>query len=56
MSEGFIPKHCGYQELLAYQRSEIVYDTTIGFCRDLIDDQMVQAARLGNQQYCCEGD
>lgn len=55
MSKGFIPKHGGYQKLLAYQRAEIVYDATVKFCRDLIDkrsrtvDQMVQAARSGKQ-------
>ena len=55
MSEGFIPKHGGYQKLLAYQRAEIVYDATLKFCDDLIGrrtrthDQMVQAARSGKQ-------
>ncbi|HEX6279601.1 MAG TPA: four helix bundle suffix domain-containing protein [Pyrinomonadaceae bacterium] len=55
MKDGFIPPHGGYQKLLAYQRSEIVYDATVKFCADLIDkrsrtvDQMVQAARSGKQ-------
>lgn len=56
MSEGgFIPPHGGYQELLAYQRSVVVYDATVVFCRDFFQkydrtiDQMVQAARSGKQ-------
>src|SRR5215213_8308587 len=55
MSEGFIPPHGGYQKLLSYQKSEIVYDATVHFCGRFIDrgsrtrDQMVQAARSGKQ-------
>jgi four helix bundle suffix protein len=56
MSEqGFIPPHGGYQELLSYQRSAVVYDATVAFCRDFFHkydrtiDQMVQAARSGKQ-------
>lgn len=55
MKDGFIPPHGGYQKLLSYQRSEIVYDATVKFCADLLDrrdrtvDQMVQAARSGKQ-------
>lgn len=55
MKDGFIPKHGGYQKLLAYQRAEIVYDATVKFCADLLNkrdrtvDQMVQAARSGKQ-------
>lgn len=55
MSEGFIPVHGGYQNLLSYQKSQIVYDATIYFCDRFIDrrsrthDQMVQAARSGKQ-------
>lgn len=52
---GFIPSHGGYQTLLSYQKSLIVYDATICFCKRFIDpksrtyDQMVQAARSGKQ-------
>lgn len=52
---GFIPKHGGYQNLLSYQKSLIVYDATVYFCRrffnkrDRTVDQMVQAARSGKQ-------
>ncbi|NCC50458.1 MAG: four helix bundle protein [Spartobacteria bacterium] len=52
---GFIPAHGGYQDLLSYQRSVVVYDATVVFCRDLFQkydrtiDQMVQAARSGKQ-------
>lgn len=55
MPKGFIPKHGGYQELLSYQRSVVVYDLTVAFCRDVFHkydrtiDQMVQAARSGKQ-------
>jgi four helix bundle suffix protein len=55
MTEGFIPPHGGYQKLLSYQKSEIVYDATVYFCDHFIErrsrthDQMVQAARSGKQ-------
>jgi len=51
----FIPVHGGYQELLSYQKAEIVYGATVHFCdrffskRDRTHDQMVQAARSGKQ-------
>ena len=51
----FIPPHGGYEKLLAYRKSEIVYDATVRFCDRFIDkrsrthDQMVQAARSGNK-------
>jgi four helix bundle suffix protein len=54
-SEGFIPKHGGYQNLITYQKSEIIYDGTIYFTKrffqkyDRTVDQMVQAARSGKQ-------
>jgi four helix bundle suffix protein len=53
--EGFIPPHGGYENLLAYRKSEIIYDATVRFCDRFIDkrsrthDQMVQAARSGNK-------
>jgi four helix bundle suffix protein len=53
--DGFIPPHGGYQDLLSYRKSEIVYDATVRFCaaqfhrRDRMVDQMVQAARSGKQ-------
>ncbi len=52
---GFIPPHGGYQTLLSFQRSEVVYDATVYFCkryfspRDRTVDQMVKAARSGKQ-------
>ncbi len=55
MTEGFIPKHGGYEKLLSYQKAKIVYDGTVRFCerflekRDRTVDQMVQAARSGKQ-------
>jgi len=55
MTEGFIPPHGGYEQLLSYQKAKIVYDGTVRFCerflqkRDRTYDQMVQAARSGKQ-------
>jgi four helix bundle suffix protein len=52
---GFIPPHGGYGKLLAYRKSQIIYDATVRFCDRFIDkrsrthDQMVQAARSGNK-------
>jgi four helix bundle suffix protein len=51
----FIPKHGGYQRLLSYRKSEIIYDATIYFTKKYLSkgdrtiDQMVQAARSGKQ-------
>lgn len=55
MNERIIPPHGGYQNLLSYQRAEVVYDATVRFCADFFQkrdrtiDQMVQAARSGKQ-------
>ncbi len=55
MTRGFIPPHGGYQILLSYQKTEIIFDATVQFCNRFIDkrsrthDQMVQAARSGKQ-------
>lgn len=52
---GVLPPHGGYQNLLSYQRAEVVYDATVRFCGavfskyDRMVDQMVQAARSGKQ-------
>ncbi len=52
---GFIPPHGGYQNLLSYQKSQIVYDATVYFCSRFLDkrdrtyDQMIQAACSGKQ-------
>jgi four helix bundle suffix protein len=52
---GFIPAHGGYEKLIAYRKSQIIYDATVRFCDRFIDrrsrthDQMVQAARSGNK-------
>jgi four helix bundle suffix protein len=51
----FITVHGNYQELLSYQKAEVVYDLTFRFCErflkrgDRTIDQMVQAARSGKQ-------
>ena len=55
MAEKFIPPHGGYESLLSFQKSRIVYDETVGFCERFVDrfsrtrDQMIQAARSGKQ-------
>jgi four helix bundle suffix protein len=55
MADGFIPPHGGYQKLLSFQKTEIIYDGTVCFCGRFIDrrsrthDQMIQAARSGKQ-------
>lgn len=55
MTGPIIPPHGGYRNLASFQKSEIVYDATVYFCkrflnyRDRTVDQMVQAARSGKQ-------
>lgn len=52
---GFIPPHGNYEELLSYQKAEVIYDLTFRFCQRFLSrgdrtiDQMVQAARSGKQ-------
>lgn len=52
---GFIPPHGHYQNLLSYQKAEVIYDLTFRFCHRFLQrgdrtiDQMVQAARSGKQ-------
>jgi four helix bundle suffix protein len=54
-NDGFIGPHGNYEELLSYQKAEIVFDVTYQFCRrflrktDRTVDQMIQAARSGKQ-------
>ena len=54
-TEGFIPTHGGYRNLLSYQKAEIIYDGTVYFTNrffnkyDRTIGQMVQAARSGKQ-------
>ena len=54
-TEGFIPLHGGYRNLITYQKAEIIYDGTVYFTNrffrkyDRTIDQMVQAARSGKQ-------
>ncbi len=55
MKDGFIPKHGGYKNLLAYKKAVIIYQATVYFCDkfltkfDRTKDQMVQASRSGKQ-------
>jgi four helix bundle suffix protein len=55
MKRRFIPPHGGYRDLLSYQKAEIVYKLTRGFCARFFEKgdrtvgQMVQAARSGKQ-------
>ena len=54
-SQGFIPPHGGYRNLISYQKAEIIYDGTVYFTKQFLKkydrtiDQMVQAARSGKQ-------
>lgn len=54
-TEGFIPKHGGYRNLITYQKAEIIFDGTVYFTNrffrtfDRTVDQTVQAARSGKQ-------
>lgn len=54
-SNGFIPAHGNYKELISYRKSVIIYDGTVFFCKKFLGkydrtvDQMVQAARSGKQ-------
>ncbi|MGC1633627.1 MAG: four helix bundle suffix domain-containing protein [Gelidibacter sp.] len=54
-TDGFIPYHGGYRNLISYQKAEIIYDGTVYFCKrffhkyDRTIDQMVQGARSGKQ-------
>ncbi|MGB3453519.1 MAG: hypothetical protein WBA59_06800 [Moheibacter sp.] len=54
-TEGFIPKHGGYRNLITYQKAEIIFDATDYFTKrafgrfDRTIDRMVQAARSGKQ-------
>src|SRR3954470_6358605 len=51
----FLPPHGNYQQLLTYQKAEIVYDITFRFCQRFLNkgdrtiNQMIQAARSGKQ-------
>jgi len=55
MSDSFLPPGGNYQDFLAYQKAEVVYDITFRFAHkflargDRTIDQMVQAARSGKQ-------
>jgi len=50
-------KKSGYQSLIVYQQAVLIYDLTIKFCQELLNqikdsrttEQMVQAARSGKQ-------
>jgi four helix bundle suffix protein len=52
---GFLPPHGNYQELLSFQKAEVVYDITFRFCHkflakgDRTIDQMIQSARSGKK-------
>jgi len=53
--DGFIPKHGGYERLITYQKSEIIYDGTYYFAHKYLNkydrtiDQMIQSARSDKQ-------
>ncbi len=51
--DGFIPRHGGYENLITFQKADIIFHGTKFFCNKYISkfdrtfDQMVQAARSG---------
>lgn len=51
----FLPKTGNYQELISFQKTEVIYDFTFRFCHKFLQrgdrtiDQMVQSARSGKQ-------
>ena len=55
MTGPIIPPHGGYEDLLSYRKSLVVYDATVASCQRFVDprsratDQMIQAARSGKQ-------
>jgi four helix bundle suffix protein len=55
VTTGFIPPNSGFKKLKSYQKSVIIYDATVYFCRRFYKydrrqtDQMEQAARSGKQ-------
>lgn len=54
-SPGFLPPHGNYEELLSFQKAEVVYDLTFRFAHKYLSkgdrtiDQMIQAARSGKK-------
>ncbi len=52
---GFLPPHGNYQELLSFQKAEVIYDITFRFAHkylakfDRTIDQMIQSARSGKK-------
>ncbi len=52
---GFLPQRGNFRELIAFQKSECIYDITVLFTRQYLQkgdrtvDQMIQAARSGKQ-------
>ncbi len=50
MPKGFIPAHGGYQDLLSYQRSGMVYDSTMPYLCELlclfVAKQLIPTSRL----------
>lgn len=52
---GFLPPHGNYEELLSFQKAEVVYDLTFRFAHKYLSkgdrtiDQMIQSARSGKK-------
>jgi four helix bundle suffix protein len=52
---GFLPPHGNYEELLSFQKAEVIYDITFRFAhqhlskKDRTIDQMIQSARSGKK-------
>lgn len=54
-NSGFLPPHGNYEDLLSFQKAEVIYDLTFRFAhkylskRDRTIDQMIQSARSGKK-------
>jgi hypothetical protein len=53
MTDGFIPPHGGYANLLSYRKAEIVYDATVRFCDRFLDrfDRTCDRQKKGNRRW-----
>jgi four helix bundle suffix protein len=54
-NDGFLPPHGNYEDLLSFQKAEVVYDLTFRFAHKYLSkgdrtvDQMIQSARSGKK-------
>lgn len=54
-NDGFLPPHGNYEDLLSFQKAEVIYDLTFRFAHKYLSkgdrtmDQMIQSARSGKK-------